>query len=197
MTIGAIVKVCSGTAKGIVLKSPPGVEVRPTSARVRQAVFSVLSDKLGGSFVLDLYAGTGAMGIEALSRGAARAVFVERSPRCLKAIRENLERTNFSGEATVLAGDALRILHRLRARNLTFDLVIADPPYETQRGPRKKPSLVQKTLNAVAEGGILRSDSVVIFEHSETGSRLQPSPGLKLQTLKKYGSTCVSIFRPA
>lgn len=192
-----MLKVCSGTAKGVPLKSAPGVGVRPTSARVRQAIFSALSEKIVGSCVLDLYAGTGAMGIEALSRGAAEAVFIEISTKCLRTIKENLERTSLSNRAAVLKGDAFRILRRLGRQGRKFDLVIADPPYEVKKSSERKPSLAQKTLKALVESAILRANSVVVLEHSEKEAGLQVAAGLSLLSVKKYGGTAVSIFRPS
>jgi 16S rRNA (guanine966-N2)-methyltransferase len=190
------VRVCSGIAKGIILKSPRGMGVRPTSAKVRQAIFAVLSHRIVGSCVLDLYAGTGALGIEALSRGAAEAVFVETSPGCVRIIRENLLRTNLSAQATVLTGDALRTIRQLGKQNRTFDVIMADPPYETNKPRKGKPSLAQKTLQVLVESDILRSDSLVILEHSGMEGPAEGPAGLRLLSRRQYGSTSVSIFTP-
>ena len=186
-------RVCSGTAKGIILKSPQGTAVRPTCEKVRQAVFSALAGRVPGSSVLDLYAGTGAMGIEALSRGAAEALFVELSPKCVRIIKENLQRTRFLEKTAVIKGDALRVVRDLGRQGQKFDLVIADPPYETG-GLGSGPSLAEKTLKAVLDGGILAPHSLVILEHSgiEVGS--EPTGGLRLLSKKKYGDTVVSTF---
>ncbi len=124
-------RVIAGTAKGTRLASvPPGV--RPVSDRAREGLFSSLGRAVGGAFVLDLYAGTGALGIEALSRGAAGAVFVERAPAAVAAIRENLRRTRLEGRARVVRADAARFLGRPPERR--FDLVLVDPPYELAPG---------------------------------------------------------------
>lgn len=192
--IGMALKVCSGTAKGVTLKCPRGVGVRPTCARVREAIFSALSGRIPGSYVLDLYAGTGAMGIESLSRGAAEAVFVEISPRCLRIIKENLELAGLSDKATVLGGNALRIIRRLGREDRKFDVVIADPPYEVKKGGERKPSLAQKSLKALVESDILRANSLVILEHSEKENRLEGEAGLRLFSTRKYGDTSVSIL---
>lgn len=189
-----MLKICSGIAKGVILKCPRGMEVRPTSGRVRQAIFSGLGDRICGSFVLDLYAGTGAMGIEALSRGAAGAVFVEISRRCLRTIRENLELTHLSERGKVIGGDALRIVRRLGRGGRKFDVVIADPPYEEKTGRQKESSLVERTLKAIVESDILRPDSVVVLEHLESERGLEAKGGLSLLSVKRYGGTSVSIF---
>lgn len=170
--------------------------MRPTSAKVRQAIFSALSDRIVGRRVLELYAGTGAMGIEALSRGAAEAVFVDTSPRCVRIIRENLLRANLSAQATVLTGDALRTIRQLGQQKRTFDVIMADPPYETNKPRKGKPSLAQKTLQVLVESDILRSDSLVILEHSGMEGPAEGPAGLRLLSQRKYGSTSVSIFTP-
>ncbi len=147
--------------------------------------------------MLDLYAGTGAMGIESLSREAARAVFVEISPSCLRIIKENLELAGLSDKATVLRGDALRVIRRLGRENRKFDVVIADPPYEAQKGAERKPSLAQKSLKALVESDILRANSLVILEHSGKGNCLKGEAGLRLLSVRKYGDTSVSTLCPS
>lgn len=125
------VRVVAGSARGRGLVTPPGSTVRPTTDRVREAVFNALGS-LGvveGARVADIFAGSGAMGIEALSRGARHAVFVERDARARSAIRRNLEATNLDGAAVVVNADALEWL----GRDERFDLVIADPPYRFDR----------------------------------------------------------------
>jgi len=137
------------------------------------------------------------MGIEALSRGAAEAVFIEISQRCLRTIKENLERTGLRDRAAVLGGDALRILRRLGRQGRKFVLVIADPPYEVNKSGERKPSLAQKTLKALLESDILRANSMVVLEHSEKEAGLEVAAGLRLLSVRKYGRTSVSIFRPS
>lgn len=170
------------------------MRVRPTSSRVRQAVFSALSGRVAGSCVLDLYAGTGAMGVEALSRGAAAAVFVELSSKCAGTIKENLELTGLSQRARVIRGDALRVLRQLGRQKRKFDIVILDPPYEAKKGMKGERSLAGKTLKALVESDILRANSLVIVEHRESGAGLEIAHGLKLVAAKKYGETAVSTF---
>lgn len=127
------VRVVAGSARGRGLVAPPGSTVRPTTDRVREAVFNALGSLgvLEGARVADIFAGSGAMGIEALSRGARHAVFVERDARARSAIRRNLEATNLDGAAEVVNADALAWLRR--DVDESFDLVIADPPYRFDR----------------------------------------------------------------
>jgi 16S rRNA (guanine966-N2)-methyltransferase len=126
------VRVIAGTAKGRRLGPvPPGV--RPVSDRVREGLFSSLGEVVDGANVLDLFAGSGALGIEALSRGAARATFVERDRSAAAAIGANLRTTGFADRATVVRDDALRFVMRDGDRGARWDLVLADPPYEHPR----------------------------------------------------------------
>ncbi|MCA1687174.1 MAG: 16S rRNA (guanine(966)-N(2))-methyltransferase RsmD [Actinobacteria bacterium] len=121
-------RVIAGTAGGIRLAPVPR-GVRPTPDRVRESVFNALGQFFDGGDILDLYAGTGALGIEALSRGCERAVFIERDGRALAAIRENLRRAGFEGRAEVVRGDVGRVLDRMLTDGRQFNLIFADPPY--------------------------------------------------------------------
>ncbi|HZP90701.1 MAG TPA: RsmD family RNA methyltransferase, partial [Actinomycetota bacterium] len=123
-------RIVAGSAKGVRLAPvPPGV--RPVSDVAREGLFSSLGDRVAGARVLDLYAGTGALGIEALSRGAASAVFVERARRAVRTIRDNLERTRLASRAVVRAGDVVRFVMSDDKSIGPFDLCLLDPPYET------------------------------------------------------------------
>jgi 16S rRNA G966 N2-methylase RsmD len=185
---------------------------------VRQAVFSIVSHTIPGAFVLDLYAGTGAMGIEALSRGAAKAVFVESSAACIRAIWDNLERTGMTQKGAILKGDALKVLASLGRQKEKFDVVIADPPYaslrvvggekkerlhheeheghEGDRGRNRSP-LAEMTLKILLESGILKADSLIILEHAVKGCGLDIPDGLTVVSVRKYGDTAVSILHPS
>ncbi|HET9075529.1 MAG TPA: 16S rRNA (guanine(966)-N(2))-methyltransferase RsmD [Acidimicrobiales bacterium] len=173
-------RVVGGTARGRHLRAPSSGSTRPTGDRVREALFSMLTslDRIEGSTVLDLFAGSGALGIESLSRGAARAVFVDSSAEAVAAIRENLAVLGpDQDKATVVRSDALRFL----AGAPGFDLVLADPPYSYDRWPELLDLLVGGTGLLVAE----------------TGSPWEPGPGWETVKVKKYGGTVVSIAQPA
>jgi pantetheine-phosphate adenylyltransferase/16S rRNA (guanine(966)-N(2))-methyltransferase RsmD len=173
-------RIIAGTAGGIRL-TPVPKGVRPTSDRVRESVFNSLGQFFDGGDVLDLYAGTGALGIEALSRGCERAVFVERDGRALAAIRENLQRAGFTDRAEVVRGDVGRVLDRLLAEGRLFYLIFADPPYRiaaTEVG-----GLVSRLGALLAPGG-----RVVI----ESGDA--PAGGTKKGVTRRYGGTYATIL---
>jgi 16S rRNA (guanine(966)-N(2))-methyltransferase RsmD len=120
-------RVIAGSARGITLRAPRDADTRPVTDRVKETLFGILGDRVPGARVLDLYAGSGALGVEALSRGAAHATFVERGREALASIRHNLERTGLAAEASVRGGDVLRYL--AEAPEVPFDLAFLDPPY--------------------------------------------------------------------
>jgi 16S rRNA (guanine966-N2)-methyltransferase len=171
------VRIIAGSRKGHTIHAPRGQETRPTSDRVRENVFNILGP-IEGASVLDLYAGSGAMGLEALSRGAVRAVFVEADRDAVRAIERNLDKLRL--KATVLERDALAALATERTK---YDLVFVDPPYDMY--PDLEPKLA-RYLPAV-----LADDGVVVLE---TGARTEPELPLDERTSRTYGQTRVTVY---
>ena len=180
-------RVIGGQARGRRLKTPKGKRVRPTAARVKEALFNILPHDLSGTKVLDLFAGTGNLTLEALSRGAAEAMLVDSSTESVKAIRENLRRLNLVDRAKVWITPVTRATRLLARRGETFDMIFLDPPY----GQR----LVEVTLKNVAEGGLLRDSGVLIAEHSVRDPVEERYGSLTLRDQRRYGDTVVSFFR--
>ena len=170
-------RVVAGTARGRRLQAPAGSSLRPTSDRVREAMFDMLTsmDAVGGATVADLFAGTGALGIEALSRGAAAATMVDDDPLALEAVKVNLVTTGLYARATVVRADALDWLREAPA----VDLAFADPPYAFEEWP-------------VLLGG-LRAGLVVV----ESNRQIEGAEGWKVLKVKQYGSTVVTMVTPA
>ena len=163
-------RVIGGHDRGRRLRAPRGLATRPTADRVRVTLFDVLGPAVAGARVLDLFAGTGAVGIEALSRGAARVVLVERDQSALRALRANLTALGAPrAAARVMAGDVLRLLPELGAQEGPFDLVFLDPPYAT--------ALAARTLEGLAATRICRAGTEVVVQHS-TRTSLPAVPGL-------------------
>jgi 16S rRNA (guanine966-N2)-methyltransferase len=170
------VRIVAGTHRGRRLEAPPGRSTRPTSDRVREALFSILGP-VDGLRVLDLFAGSGALGIEALSRGAASATFVELDRAACKAINANLDSLDVRG--TVLQQDAVRAVASERH---TYDLILCDPPYGYDHA-RITPHLAR----------LLNEDGVLVYESS--GREDPPDvPGLEQRTSRKYGSARLTLF---
>jgi pantetheine-phosphate adenylyltransferase/16S rRNA (guanine(966)-N(2))-methyltransferase RsmD len=175
-------RIIAGTAGGVRL-APVPKGVRPTGDRVREAVFNFLGQFFDGGVALDLYAGTGALGIEALSRGCERAVFVERDRTARKIISENLRRTGFSDRSQVVAGEVGRVVERLAGRDQRYDLIFADPPY------RIAPSEVGGILSRL--GAVLAPGGRVVIESGEAPP--EDVFGRKGAT-RRYGGTFVTVL---
>jgi len=157
-------RVISGTAKGRKLKEPTGLSIRPTSAMVKESIFSIIQFELEGAQVLDLYAGTGQLGIEALSRGAAGTTFVDSSPIAVKLIRENLSQCSFSGNASVYMRDSLKFLTSSWQR---YDIIFVDPPYGMP--------VIGGVLSRIIEFDKLNANGIIICETS-AGSAMEDVP---------------------
>jgi 16S rRNA (guanine966-N2)-methyltransferase len=181
-------RVISGTLKGKKLFSVKGRSLRPTSDRVRESVFDILQGIIEGRRVLDLFAGTGAMGIEALSRGALAAVFIENHPSSLDALRRNLAACRLEGVSEVLAKEAKEGLRFLEGRGGNFEFIFLDPPYGK--------GLARETVNKLAESALLKPATLIVAEHSpaEVVEGIFP---LERVDFRKYGSTRISFFRKA
>jgi len=172
-------RITAGTAKGTHLRAP-GSGVRPTSDRVKEALFNALAPRLVDARVLDLFAGTGALGIEALSRGAARAVFVERDARAVAAIRRNLAAARMDGQSEVRRGTVPAALDGLEREGAAFDLIVLDPPYGQD--------LPARTLRRLAASPLLAADGVAA---AEGHWRDDPGeiPGFRRIRDARYGET--------
>jgi 16S rRNA (guanine(966)-N(2))-methyltransferase RsmD len=181
--------VIAGSAKGVRLAPVPG-GVRPVSDRAREGLFSSIAADVPGANVLDLFAGTGALGIEALSRGAERAVFVERDRGALRALRENLERTRLRPRAEVVRSDVAAFVTRKGNPGSRFDLVLADPPYDADAG------VLEEVLAAVVGGRLEPAAVLVVTRRAKSSTLVIPVHWLLAKRLE-YGDTAVLILREA
>lgn len=174
-------RVIAGSRKGHRLDAPRGLDTRPTSDRVRENIFNLVGP-VDGAKVLDLFAGSGALGIEALSRGAASAVFVEQDHDATRIIERNLDRLRLTG-ARVVRGDVLRTIAQEANAGEKYDLVLVDPPYGmlTEIQPRLARHLPS----------LLTADGLLVLE---TDSRSEPELPLPVRTSRKYGQTRVTLF---
>ena len=187
-------RVTGGTARGVRLAVPGrgSRRIRPTSDRTREALFSIIGPQVADSTVLDLYAGTGTLGIEALSRGAARAVFVDRSRQALELIHANLERCFSSPRAMLVqcnlaaGADARQLVARI-PDNILFDLVFLDPPYEKK--------LAESSLKMVDKTGLVRRGGTVVAEERKNVELPEQFSTLVLTDRRRYGETALWFYR--
>ena len=187
-------RVIAGTYRSRILKSLKGLALRPTSGRLRETLFNVLGASVTGSRFIDLFAGTGAIGIEALSRGASEVVFVENHAPAAKLIRRNLESLGIRKEATVLAADAVRALEMLasgkRSKSCPYGYVFLDPPYAAAKE-------YARVLESLGSGNLLAPGGVVIAEHRRSFELPEEAGALQCYRVLKQGDAALSFYRRA
>ena len=177
-------RVITGKARGIQLKTPEGMLTRPTADRVKEALFSIINFDLPGAAVLDLFGGTGQLGIEALSRGAASAVFVDQREDACRIIRENLRRTKLESQGRVVRSDYLDYLRRSREK---FDIILLDPPYAEV--------FLENALNCITEIDILQTGGIIVAERPVEKELPFEFEGYTRSRDYKYGRTLLTIYR--
>jgi len=177
-------RVITGKARGVQLKTPDGMLTRPTTDRVKEALFSIIQFELPGARVLDLFGGTGQLGIEALSRGAKEAVFVDAREDACKLIRENLRRAKMEKEGKVVRSDYLDYLKRCRE---SFDIILLDPPYAEV--------FLENSLKMIAEIVILQSGGIIVTERPVGKELPWEFPGFTRSRDYKYGKTLLTLYR--
>ena len=179
-------RVITGKARGIQLKTPEGMQTRPTADRVKEALFSIIHFEIPGANVLDLFGGTGQLGIEALSRGANRAVFVDSQEQACKLIKENLNRTKFSANAQVVRSDYLQYLDRCREK---FNIILLDPPYAEV--------FLETALKRITEIDILETDGIIVAERPVGKELPWEFEGYVRSKDYKYGKILLTVYRKA
>jgi 16S rRNA (guanine(966)-N(2))-methyltransferase RsmD len=177
-------RVITGKARGINLKTPEGLQTRPTADRVKEALFSIIQFDIPGARVLDLFGGTGQLGIEALSRGAKSATFVDASNTACNLIRENLRRTRLQEESRVICSDYLAFLGRCSEK---YDIIFLDPPYAEV--------FLENALNRITEIDILQSGGIIITERPLEKELSMDFPGYSRSKDYKYGKVLLTIYR--
>lgn len=184
--LGAL-RVIGGEKKRCLLQAPRGDAARPTTDRVKESVFAIISDDLPDAYVLDLFAGSGSLAIEALSRGATQAILVDHHPLALTCIRQNLEKTGLVAKTRVLGMSVTQALRLLAKEGKVFDLVFMDPPYDK--------GLVATTLQELVKRGLVRCGALVVVEHifkEEVPTTIANLPCIREET---YGDTIVTFLR--
>ena len=177
-------RVITGKARGVVLKTPDGLATRPTADREKEALFSAINFEIPGRDVLDLFAGTGQLGIEALSRGANRAVFVDAEDTACKLVRENLRRTKLEGQASVIRSDYLSFLRTCKQK---FGIIFLDPPYAEV--------FLENALKCITEIDILQSGGIIVAERPLEKPLALDFPGYTRSRDYKYGKTLITLYR--
>ncbi len=175
-------RVISGQARGLKLASPEGLATRPTTDRVKENIFNIISPYLPAENILDLFSGSGALGIEALSRGSKRGTFAEADRAAQRILNQNLERSRQLDKAEVFAGDAFTYLSRT---NKKFDIIFLDPPYNQ--------GLLLRAVEEIAKKSILAQNGIIVCE-GEAGGEAPPNADFDIVKASKYGKTMVYIL---
>jgi len=182
------VRVIGGALKGKKLYPIRGLTIRPTTDYLRESIFNILAGWVEDAIVLDLFAGTGSLGIEALSRGAATAVFVDKNPRAMTALTRNINACRLEGRSTILQRDILRGLSFLKSIDHAFDLVFVDPPYDK--------GFVERTMQLLDRGESTSDGVSIVIEHSRREVLPEKVARFILSDQRHYGKTLVSFYGP-
>lgn len=177
-------RVIAGKAKGMQLKTPEGMLTRPTTDRVKEAMFSIIQFDLPGASVLDLFGGTGQLGIEAISRGAAKAVFVDERREACQLIRENLKKVHMESEGTVVQSDYMAYLNRSREK---FNVILLDPPYAEV--------FLENAIKKITEIDILQTGGIIVAERPLGKELPWEFDGFTRSRDYKYGKIILTIYR--
>ena len=177
-------RVITGKARGVVLKTPDGMTTRPTTDRVKEALFSIINFDIPGANVLDLFGGTGQLGIEALSRGAKSCTFVDAGESACRLIRENLKKTRLEADSRVIRSDYLAFLKRCRE---TYQIIFLDPPYAEV--------FLENALKCIAEIDILQSGGIIVAERPLGKELPWEFEGFQRSRDYKYGNTLLTVYR--
>lgn len=180
-------RVVSGKCKGHPLKAVPGNTTRPTTDKVKESIFNMIGPYFDGGIALDLFGGSGGLGIEALSRGIDKVIFVDRDSKAIKVIHQNLESCRVQEQAEVYRNDAERAVKALIKREMSFDLILIDPPYKEQK--------IVSLISVMDQHGLLHSDGLIMAEHGN-GVVLPNSIGRLVKVrAENYGITAISIYK--
>ncbi|MGL4797372.1 MAG: 16S rRNA (guanine(966)-N(2))-methyltransferase RsmD [Paraclostridium sp.] len=179
-------RVISGKVRGLKLNAPKSDDVRPTTDRVKESLFNIINGYIIDSQILDLFAGTGSLGIECLSRGASKCVFVDASKSSIDIVKSNIKKARVDSESEVMNIDCKSAIDKLKARNEKFDVIFMDPPYYE--------NLFVNSLEKISESKLLKEDGIIVVEH-DTKEKLPDCVGeLIKQKSKKYGNTTLTFY---
>ncbi|MDP5273394.1 16S rRNA (guanine(966)-N(2))-methyltransferase RsmD [Chengkuizengella sp. 2205SS18-9] len=179
-------RVISGVSRGRKLKAVPGSHTRPTTDKVKEAIFSRIGPYFSGGIVLDLFAGTGALGIEAISRGMDRGVFIDINPKSIEVIKENINAVSQTNQAEIYRNDAKRALKVCAKRELKFDLVFLDPPYKLE--------VTEEILQHMDSLSLFEKEAIVVVEHDAVHTYNENIGKLQSARRVVYGDTAVTFY---
>lgn len=182
-----MLRIISGEHRGRVIKTLEGTNTRPTTDRVKESLFNIIQSRLEDSTILDLFAGSGNLGLESLSRGSTYAVFVEKSLKALSVIKQNIDMLGYKNKSEVIAGDVVKAISALGTSNRSFHIIFIDPPYGK--------GLELSVLTAIENSNILAPNGIIVLEHLTFKPQPEEVGLLKRYDVRKYGNTSISFYR--
>ncbi|WP_313891392.1 16S rRNA (guanine(966)-N(2))-methyltransferase RsmD [Psychrobacillus sp.] len=180
-------RVISGTNKGIPLKAVPGTNTRPTTDKVKESIFNMIGPYFDGGIAVDLFAGSGNLGIEALSRGIDSCIFIEKDQKAVQTIGENLKKCRLEQSSEIFRIDASRAVKAFQKRELQIDLLFVDPPYDKV--------VFYDFAKKIVENGCMTDSAIIVCEHEKTVKLDDDLGDFSLTRRETYGSTVISIYR--
>ncbi len=180
-------RIISGQAKGHKLKSPKGLDTRPTTDRIKESLFNIISSHIHKAYVLDLFAGTGNLGLEALSRGADHAVFVDKNKIATNIIIDNLEHTKLIDRSNVLTCDYKQYIDKFDDKLRKFDIIFLDPPYHK--------NFIEPVLKKISEKQLLNKEGIIVVETDKDDELSEIIDDFKISRSRNYGRTVISIYK--
>ncbi|MEF9933663.1 MAG: 16S rRNA (guanine(966)-N(2))-methyltransferase RsmD [Clostridium sp.] len=180
-------RIISGSAKGRKLKTPEGLDTRPTSDRVKQSVFNIILKHIFDARVLDLFGGTGNLGIESISRGCENCVFCEENKKSFEILKENVKTLGFEDKASIYNRDGFKVLKQLADENKQFDVIFLDPPYGK--------GLVEKSIGEIHRFNLLSDDGIIIAEYDNVDNLVEKIGDITVYRTEKYGRIRISFFK--
>ncbi len=182
-----MLRIISGERKGRVIKTVAGIRTRPTTDKVKESLFNILQSRLPGSYILDLFSGTGNLGLEALSRGAEKAVFVEKNQKALQVLHENCLSLDYAEYADILPYDVRKALPLLSEQRMLFDIVFMDPPYNQ--------GFEVPTIQSLDKDNLVRHNGILVVEHLAQQELPRCIGSFSRYDFRKYGNTAISFYR--
>lgn len=179
-------RIITGIAKGRKITAPEGMDTRPTSDRVKESLFNIISKKIYGARVLDMFSGTGNLGLEAISRGAEWCTFIEKNNATYKILLENIDNLGFKEKCDLYNRDAFDVLEMLGKKSDKYDIIFLDPPYSK--------GLVEKAIMGISEKSLMDDEGIIMSEYDENDIIPEDINGIKIYRTEKYGRTKISFW---
>ena len=179
-------RIIAGTAKGKKILSPVGMGTRPTLDRIKESIFNIIQNRTRGAVVVDMFSGTGSLGLEAASRGASKCYLIDMGDTTFKMLQQNVDSLKFNDKCTCLKGDTYKYMQQFAEEKIEFDLIFIDPPYAKD--------MIPPAIEIIETNGLLRKDGLIVCKIDSSEEVYQGNSTIYLCDLRKYGNTTVLFY---